>query len=410
MAILYKTFKPLRIVFFSLFLLVLAFQAGEKAHAANPLYTVEDITVDVTSSSATKARDEAFNKAQQDAFAVLAGRMVSESEAARFAATDPGTISPMLQNFEVTKEQLSRVRYVGTYTFTFDEEVVRSFFAQKGTAFNDTANPPSLVLPFFQKGEQTLLWDENNLWMQAWGRAGDLKGATPLVVPIGDVMDVSDIQDDQLNSYDPQKLQSMMQRYNVSEAVIIAAIPDAALLGSMPGSPAMGYVDIQIYYPSASGAQLVSTTKIIANGQEEVDALYNRAVTEARAALRSGASAAGTEQPPAPYGTQSARMEVRVHFSGLEEWARAQRELKTAYGVRDVMVKSLSPTQALIELGYQGDVENLRLALAQHRMVLIPPPSLTSYPTPYEAASASSVYELRLNGPAMPTGVPVNDY
>lgn len=398
MAILYKTFNSARIVFFALLLAFSALAGAGIARADDPVYTVEDVTVDVTSDSAAKAREEAFAQAQQQAFGELAARMIDETARDAYATTDPAAISPMIQDFEVTQEKLSRVRYVGTYTFRFDPGSVKSYFSAKGASYSDARSAPTLVLPFLRAGNKTVLWDENNVWMQAWGRAGELKGRVPLMIPIGDVMDVSDFAGDDMDDYDPARLRAMTARYDASEAVFVMAVPDERLLATAPDATAQGLLNVQIFSAGSDSSQLAKTLTIAPDGGETASALYDRAVKQVRAALQGDwkSGETGETAGPATLGAQSARIEARVYFSGLSEWARAQREIAGTYGVRDFMVKSLSPTQALVELAYQGDLENLRLALAQNRMTLTP------------SAAGGHAYDLRLNAPAQLPGVPVS--
>ena len=150
MDIFYKPFHAARIVFcaivFSFFLV--ASMAGVPAFAANPVFTIEDVKVDVTASNALEAKQKAFEQAQVDAFEIMANRMLSESEMKAAPPLDLSTISLLIQDFEVTKEQLSAVRYVGTYTFRFKDDAVRRHFSGQGFQYSDVGSKPVLILPF----------------------------------------------------------------------------------------------------------------------------------------------------------------------------------------------------------------------------------------------------------------------
>ncbi|MEC8664523.1 MAG: hypothetical protein VXY16_03530, partial [Pseudomonadota bacterium] len=98
------------------------------AHAqVDSLFTVQDVKVDVTSENAAKAREEAFGKAQMKAFEILVERLASSGEAANITPPDYITVSSLVRDFEITNEQLSSVRYIGTYTFRFKKEAVRQY-------------------------------------------------------------------------------------------------------------------------------------------------------------------------------------------------------------------------------------------------------------------------------------------
>ena len=116
MGIAHKSFKSKHRVFFPFIFLFVLFTTSQ-VWAYDNLFTVEGVTVDVTAENAVAARDEAFMKAQRDAFAVLAKRMVAEGQAGNVGVPDDDTLSSFVKDFEVTNEKLSAVRYIGTYTF-----------------------------------------------------------------------------------------------------------------------------------------------------------------------------------------------------------------------------------------------------------------------------------------------------
>ena len=122
--LLYKPFQALRTVFWTL-LALFYLAIVSPVMADNPVFTVEGVQVDVTASNALEAKSKAFEQAQADAFEIMAGRMLPEAQAQQFQMPELSTISLFIQDFEVTKEQLSSVRYLGTYTFRFKDEAVR---------------------------------------------------------------------------------------------------------------------------------------------------------------------------------------------------------------------------------------------------------------------------------------------
>ena len=116
----------------TLFCALMMFSASVQAAG---LFTVENITVDVTADNAIAAREQAFNEAQVKAFTKLTKRLVEEGETDKMDTPGADTISTMIEDFEVTNERLSKVRYVGTYTFSFNENAVRRLFTTSGQSY-----------------------------------------------------------------------------------------------------------------------------------------------------------------------------------------------------------------------------------------------------------------------------------
>lgn len=360
----------MRTVFLGLFLL---FFAGS-AWAANPLFTVSDVTVDVTAENAIEAREQAFAQAQVQAFKVLAQRMMSEGAAETLTPPDTTVISSLIQDFEVTEEKLSSTRYIGTYTFRFRDSEVKNYFGQQGVAYTDVTSRPVLVLPFYQMGGDTVLWSPRNEWLQAWNRARGLQGIVPLVVPIGDLMDVEDIGDSEALTYDDTKLARLLSRYNAGEAALLIAMPAGEGLS------------VQIYRTDRAGPEAVQGVNIDALPGETREQMFDRATRMVHEALQRNWKERTVASPQS-----TGRMQVRVLFSSLEQWAETQRALERVYGINEIILQSLSPNGARVDLLYQGDERRLRLALEQADITLN---------EPYLDAAAfedGPVYELYLN-------------
>ena len=196
-------------------------------YADSSLFTIENIEIDVTAENAIKAREKAFEEAQVKAFEELTKRILSEDEAASFATPPTNKISRLIQDFEVSNEELASKRYMGTYKIRFKDRDANRLFAGSGTEVTDIKSAPLLILPFVDEGGQSVLWSPQNEWMRAWAAGVHGEGLVPLVLPIGDLSDVQDIGDDEALTYSPRALQSMLRRYNAKEAVIAIAKPES---------------------------------------------------------------------------------------------------------------------------------------------------------------------------------------
>jgi hypothetical protein len=362
MQCIHKRFCVQRTVFLFLFL---TFVSVSNAWAQSALFTVEDVTVDITSSSAVAAREEAFEKAQLDAFTILAGRMLSGGAATQ-QIPDVDTISTMIQDYQISNEQLSTVRYVATYKFRFDDNAVRRYFNAANVPFTEVSANPALVLPFYTRNDQMILWSPYNVWLNAWNRADNLDGLVPLVVPLGDIADVSDIGGDEALDYNNARLNRLLQRYKASEAVILVATPDETLARvSGERDAAAGSMNIQIYRTDRGYPEQVQGVQVNADGNDTLASLMDKAVTEVQKAMRSDwkQKAAAVSTADAPIGQNTLR--VRVPYNSLKEWADTQRALRRVYGLSAFKVVSVSPKQASVDIMFDGDENRLAMALAQ---------------------------------------------
>ena len=368
MAILYKLFPALRTVFYALFLIFLTITGT--AHASSPLFIVQDVKVDVTDDNALEAKNKAFAQAQMEAFQIMAERMLSEQEITEMQPPELSLVSTLIQDFEVTKEQLSTVRYVGTYTFRFKDDAVRRYFKGQGLDYTDVGSRPVLILPFYQEGEKAVLWSRYNPWMKAWNTAQDnMNGLVPVVVPMGDLADVRDIGDDQALSYSELGLSKMLTRYDAGEAALAIAVPSPELVGIRDGSQSVkGSYTIHLYRTDQAGPEYVKEIRVTSYGNDTLDALLQEAVRDVNSALQRD-----WKKKTLVRAGDDNRLQVKVRFKTMQEWVETQKALNRVYGISDVVLKSLSPKDAMVDIVFQGTEARLRLALQQADMVLAAP-------------------------------------
>lgn len=367
MAVSYKYFLPLRIVFCTVFAIFFLFCVWGVALAADPVFTVENVAVDVTADNAIMAREQAFEQGQVKAFEILATRMLDDTERATLPVPDSLVISSLIQDFEIVSEKLSAVRYIGTYTFRFKDHAVRKHFARSGTVYSDVSSTVMLVLPFLEQGNgQTVLWSPYNDWMRAWRQAPQTAGLVPLRLPLGDLDDVRDIGDNQALRYTESALKSMLRRYGAKEAVIAIASPDVALSRIQGENQiAQGRLSVEIYRTDRARPEPVQQISIPANGAQTKAQLYHTAVARVHRALQKDWKSKTIVTPQS-----AAVLEVFIPIRSLQEWVNIQSDLKRVNGIDAANLKKLSPQNAVVDLMYQGDEQRLSLALRQAGMRL----------------------------------------
>ena len=350
MAILYKTFHRFRIALMVVFACFFGIQA---AQAQNALFTIEDVKVDVTAENALKARELAFEQAQSLAFEELVTRMLPEGQGAAFENTPVSTISMLVKDYEVSDEKLSSKRYTGTYKFRFQDRAIKQFFAKSGTQYTDVRSQPMLVLPFLETAQGTTLWNQNP-WMEAWAANSSLlKGIVPLLVPLGDLDDVSSIGDDEALTYNRTDLQALVNRYGASEAVIAIAKPEGTALS------------IQLYRTDRVRPEYVHQILERALPGQSQSQIYQRAVISVKSAL-----AQDWKTKTVVDAREKNTTQARVAFTSLQEWSNIQRSLQRVSGISDVALKALSPREAYITMTHEGSVERLQIALNQRGLYL----------------------------------------
>lgn len=350
MATFYKHFALVYTVF------CVVFSCG--AFAQDEIYTVENVEVDVTADNAVQAREKAMEEAQVKAYQMLAEKLLPPEEFEVFEMPDSATISSLIQDFEVTNEQLSAVRYKGVFTVRFRPGAMRSRLAAGGTSYvEDVAREASLlVLPFYQYGSRMTLWEPSNEWMKAWVRPQEDEAGSLTIVPMGDLLDVSQVRDDQALTYAPEMMKRMMGRYDAEEAAILIATPkETGTAGA--GDEALS-LDIRMYEAGESGPEYMRSVSLDSLPEEDRQAFYDRSVREVRSLLRGNWKQKRVITP-----AQIQFFQARVHFASVQEWVKAKNILDRLPGMQTILIKGLKPKQAEVQLQYAGDEDHLRQAL-----------------------------------------------
>ncbi len=387
MARIYKHFVRAGIVF--CVGLALAFGgmiAGVQAQDTGS-FTVEGVQVDVTAKNAVEARTKALDEAQVKAYKMWLETNLGKDKAAAQGDLDPLAVSAMVQDFEVTNEQISAVRYKGTFTVRFrpsslrhllpvtetataEESVGVDTSENSGAVTSASAQTPApvkkgttLVLPFYQSGGRTILWEGNNPFRAAWSRQ-PLGESRDFSLPLGDLTDIGQIKDDQALTYDLEKMIRLLARYQADYAAIVMATPNA-----------VNGLDVNIY-SAAPGTRprFIRTLQIMPDQTNTpVAVLFDRAVAQVKpiikgvsmnSALAPQMASAQPTLDPRPSGPAQ-NYQARVFFASAQEWVKMKHTLDRLSGMQGVMVKSLTSRSALVDMNFTGDISTLSATLRQ---------------------------------------------
>ena len=375
---------------------------GARAQSGTGAWTVRDVPVDVTAENATVARERAITQGQRAAFERLVERMTLVEDKGAAPRPSDAELGAMIQNFEVQEERLSSVRYVARLAFTFRPEAVRSFMSRTGVRSADTAARPTLVLPVLQSGGGVKLWEEPNPWRDAWAGAKLGNRLTPIIAPLGDVLDVGNVSAEAALSGRVDGLPALLQRYGADTALIAVATEEPnGIKVTMSTIGQQGATPPETFSVPASGTDTPEQRyqKAVDAVAQRLEANWKRQIITGRAPpmlppesvapahIQVSPAEAARQQPGTPGGNRTGFL---FPISGLADWTELRSRLARLPNGPRMELKSLSRGAAEFDLVYSGDEELLRQQLAQL--------GLTAVPT------AAGRYELRFNAgaPAFP--------
>ncbi|SDG43629.1 hypothetical protein SAMN05660686_04403 [Thalassobaculum litoreum DSM 18839] len=336
----------------SLMLLAVAFSGAEAS--AQEIYTVRGVPVDATADSPSAARDKAVREGRRLAFERLIDRLVPKGSTGSVGQQSDNELANLTLGFEVADERSSAVRYVAKMTFAFDPGRVRNFLMQTGVPFAETRSLPVLVIPVLDGSNGTMLWEEGNPFRAAWSRASIEAGLVPVVVPYADIADVRELTTAQATAGDEAALANIAERYGARDAAVVVAEPrsDGAL-----------NLSVRRIGASGSGTTMTDTVSADGGGGTAYDAAVQRAVAMLEDAWKRDNLIQG--------GLES-RVTVTVPIDSMKRWLAIREALEKTIIISRFDVIQLTRVEAVVDLWVNGGAEQLRVALEQQNLRLLP--------------------------------------
>jgi hypothetical protein len=347
-----------------LLLVVLAFPA----RAAEDDAFSATVKLDASADSAAKAREAARLDGQRRALAEIAGRLAGPGGAAKSPKLDDNAITNLVASFEVANERMSPVRYMADYTFHFRPAETRRALRLPETSVTETPAAPSgkpaeasgkpvTVLPVYQAGGRSVLWEDPNPWRAAWAQR-PAAGPLHLTVPLGDSSDVVAIDADKARAGNGDALATIARQNGGDEAIVTAA-------AARGGKEASG---LDITVKRYRGGQLVDSRSLAvsANPGEKPDDFFLRAANAVAGNIETG----WKKEPPGKI-DQQGTMIASIAISSLDDWLQLRDRLAGVGAIRKVELMALSQREAVVQIQYSGSTDQLKASLGESDLDLI---------------------------------------
>lgn len=337
--------------------LITTFTIAQGAYAED-IYTVRDVDVDVKAESAAAAEHKATQVARAKAFKMLVDRIVPEDQRAGLDKVPQEKLEDLVDSFEVNSAKNSKTRYLAKMTFFFDGGAVQQYLSNRTIAAVEEAKQPLVVVPLFIDQGGINLWGEQNPWLQAWSKRENFSAVTPIVVPFGDLKDISTIDGQKIVGGEMTGLSELARRYGGAGVVIATMRRDSANpMAPMTFEASLVTLDGQV--------QPLSQTRI-STKEGEPSLQFNQAIDQIVKQLEGQA-----RQESKMMGTHmDGQLLARIPLDDQRSWQTIQNTLKSSAEIKDVAVKGLSRRQATVLLTYRGTTASLESALGARGLQL----------------------------------------
>ena len=351
------------------------------ARAASHVFTVSGVRVDVTAETAVAARKAAHAEGHVKALDKLLARLLPRTELGSIRQLKVAEILTFVQDFSVANERASDVRYLADLTFRFRPAPIRDLLRTSGLQHAETMSKPVVVLPIFGVEGEAVLWGEGNPWWAAWAARPPGGWLVPLVVPLGDLGDLTAVDATRALNGDVEALGAIARRYGAEDVLITQAV--------LLGDPVLGQAKLQV--GSVRLGRFAEQTTID-NYAQPVGGTVQDLLAFAADAVGAGAQEAWKQRNLLRPGSQR-QFAVNVPVTQLADLLEVKRRLVGVAAVRGVEVTALSRSKVALAITFVGEEEQLVLAMAQSDLDLALFPGIG--------------WELRLGGAALPQPAPM---
>lgn len=340
------------------------------ACAAGPvetsIFAVQGVDVDVTSTDASAARDQALMDVQVKAFFALAERLgTPELSAELVEKFKPEDIAPYLKSLSIEEETSAPGRYIGKFTVRFLPAKMQKLFAGYGIRLPTTQAKPILVLPVWRGPDTNKMW-EDNFWRKAWLDLRGEQGLVPIIVPLGDLEDTETLTVEDALHNDPVKIEAIRRRYDAPSILVAQAEPaEGGIHVYIAGDTQLGKVTFNKIYKADDGLAESAAPAAIAKFQSLLVEQYKETQLQLAAAAAAEEAAKNVNKSHA--------MSVAVPFGSPREWNGIRSRILSTPNVRGLDLSSLSADGAVIRLVFsntvpalQGNMQRVGLRLAQY--------------------------------------------
>lgn len=320
------------------------------------MYAVYDIHVDVTAKNATIAREQGLNDAQEKAFYKMLDRLTMYQDMEALPVLTSEDILNLVQDFSVSNEKTSSVRYIADVDVQFNPEAIQTFFQEYQVPYVTYAAERSVALPLYKEDETAspLLWDDANLWAKVLSDVSTTSDLVPFVVPIGDLDDMAAINETALGMPETMDLNPILSRYQSRGAFVME-------LTVLKKKNAVKVHIRPIQKEQSVIGELGLTEPINAPLPEVMKRAAQRAVYLLEQAWREK-NAVRFDNPT--------KLPVRINIQNLGEWIAYRKRLDKITLIKQYVVKALRRDQAEIEIFYAGSLPAFQDSVKKENLFL----------------------------------------
>jgi hypothetical protein len=336
------------------------------AQAADSLYEVAKISVDITAKDAVAARYEGMAEAQMRAVMTVLQRLLPLSAQDQIPEFSPEDVEGLVNGVAIRSERNSTTRYIATLDVSVNERGIKKLLEDQAIPYGEARAPSISILPLVIASEGVKS-EGGEGWRQAWEQLDLAHSATPATIlrprPGLSLETVKAVL-----GGDAQALATMQADYGYGPLVL--AVGEATkdeFVTRLAGTDSAGAINFGRSDKLSADAQIIAreaaaTAFGIIENRWKVSQAPEAPATEVK-------YEEGTAAPPAsaaPSAEVPRNVVAQVEFSSLKDWQDIRGRLMSVTGIEALEVNTLSARAAVVTFDYAGSLGHLQQVLGQN--------------------------------------------
>ena len=335
-------------------------QEAERKEVAD-IFTVRDVYVEKTTENASDSRQAAIAESEILAFQKLIELIVSDKDIPKIKDTPPDEISRLIKSFEVDEEKISGNTYKAAFHVSFNQNEVKKFLQKKEIALVEKKNSPTLILPIYSyvNGQQEL-WETSNPWWQAWSGAISENKNSSIILPLGDIEDLSALNIEDIKSSNLDKINELAKKYDAKDTLVVEAKFDDT---KFTGKPIIE-VSIRLLDKDSDNKKDVSYE---GSYEQTKDEFFNSTVKDIIEKLETDwIRKVEVKLDLDKQNNQGKSVALSIPIKNLKDWLGIKSKIESIDYVSKIEVLGLTSNEAKINMFYESaDLEEFKYYLTQ---------------------------------------------
>ena len=323
-------------------LLTIVTATNTNAEDAN-IYQAE-IEIDATASSASLAREKAMTEANRKALYAITNRISATSSTAILDELNDNQILNFIQEVSVLSEKVTDSRYVATLKISINAPVLKSYLSEKNAPIAILPKTHIIIVPIYKENPTSvpLLWEENNLWYQAWSNNQMETGQiTMQSVPRNDTNE-NILSAEKASSLDYSSLGTILRNSKGNEIYVAELTVQSNGIEAVLKSPKQGIINNKTY-------------------TNTIPDIFETIINDLKSSILHQ-----LQQQTIHKKQQHHQMTVLFSYNTLQEWLSLQTTLKKISTINKINVDAIGNHRIQITLNFTGETINIQNILSKH--------------------------------------------